>query len=94
MHEELDKAVSVLIENDVDMIIIEYFFYIQVNYLICHFKQTVLPPQEMEWAIEVCLTMGKTVAASICIGPEGDMHGVPAEECAIRVAKAGGELQL
>ena len=54
MHEELDKAVSVLIENDVDMIIIEYFFYIQVNYLICLFKQTALPPQEMEWAIELC----------------------------------------
>ena len=31
VHEELDKALSVLIENDVDMIIIEYFFYIQVR---------------------------------------------------------------
>ena len=28
------------------------------------------------------------VAASMCIGPEGDMHNVSAAECAIRMAKA------
>ena len=38
MQEELIKALEVLIENNVDMIIVEYFFYIQ----------------EMEWAIELC----------------------------------------
>ena len=38
MQEELTKALEVLIENDVDMILVEYFFYIQ----------------EMEWAIELC----------------------------------------
>jgi hypothetical protein len=32
--------------------------------------------EEMEWA------------ASICIGPEGDMHNVSTAECAIRMAKA------
>ena len=31
MQEELDKALSVLIEHDVDMILVEYFFYIQVT---------------------------------------------------------------
>ena len=28
----------------------------------------------------------------MCIGPEGDMHGVSAEECAIRMAKAGADV--
>ena len=31
MLEELDKALSVLIDHDVDMILVEYFFYIQVT---------------------------------------------------------------
>ena len=46
----------------------------------------------MEWAIEVCTNTGKTVAASMCIGPEGDLHGVSAEECAVRMAKAGARV--
>lgn len=41
---ELSKALEVLIENDVDLIIIEYFFYIQ----------------EMEWAIELCKKIWQT----------------------------------
>ena len=40
--------------------------------------------EEMEWAIEVCKETGKAVAANMCIGPEGDMHGISAAECAIR----------
>jgi hypothetical protein len=46
----------------------------------------------MEWAIEVCKNTGKTVAATMCIGPEGDLHGVSAEECAVRMAKAGARV--
>ena len=46
----------------------------------------------MEWAIEVCKETGKTVAASMCIGPEGDLHGVSAGECAVRMAKAGASV--
>ena len=38
----------------------------------------------MEWAIETCKETDKVVAASMCIGPEGDMHGVSAAECAVR----------
>ena len=48
--------------------------------------------EEMEWAIEVCAATGKTVAASMCIGPDGDLHGVSAEECAVRMAKAGARV--
>ena len=50
--------------------------------------------EEMEWAIEVCKNTGKTVAASMCIGPDGDLHGVSAEECAVRMAKAGARVGM
>lgn len=76
VHEELDKALTVLIENDVDMIIIEYFFYIQ----------------EMEWAIELCRKYNKPIAATMAIGPKGDRSGVSAGECAVRMAKAGADI--
>ena len=46
----------------------------------------------MEWAIEVCKEFDKPVAASMCIGPEGDLHGVSAGECAVRMAKAGAHV--
>ena len=28
----------------------------------------------------------------MCIGPDGDLHGNTAEECAIRMAKAGAKI--
>ena len=46
----------------------------------------------MEWAIEVGKQTEKPVAATMCIGPEGDLHGVPAGECAVRMAKAGADI--
>ena len=46
----------------------------------------------MEWAIEVCKETGLPVAASMCIGPEGDLHGVSNEVCAVRMAKAGANV--
>ena len=46
----------------------------------------------MEWAIEVCKETGKPVAASMCIGPEGDLHGVSIGECGVRMAKAGADV--
>jgi len=45
--------------------------------------------EEMEWAIEVATSTSLPVAATMCIGPEGDMHGVSAGDCAVRMAKAG-----
>jgi len=76
VQEELDKALSVLIEHDVDMILVEYFFYIQ----------------EMEWAIELCRKYNKPIAATMAIGPKGDRNGVPPGECAVRMAKAGADI--
>ena len=46
----------------------------------------------MEWAIEVCKESGKPVASTMCIGPKGDLHGVSAAECAVRMAKAGSNV--
>lgn len=41
------------------------------------------------WAVEVLKEAGKPVAATLCIGPEGDMNGVSPGQCAVRLAKAG-----
>ena len=46
----------------------------------------------MEWAIEECKKTKLPVAASMCIGPDGDMHGVSTAECAIRMARAGADI--
>lgn len=46
--------------------------------------------EEAVWAVEVLKATGKPVAASMCIGPDGDMHGVSPAECAVRLVKAGG----
>ena len=48
--------------------------------------------QEAEWAVEVLKTSGKPVMATVCIGPDGDDHGVSPQECAIRLAKAGADV--
>ena len=45
--------------------------------------------EEMLWAIEVCKEMGKPIAASMRIGPEGDSDDNTPGECAVAMAKAG-----
>ena len=46
----------------------------------------------MEWAIEEALKTGLEVAATMGIGEKGDLNGVPAGECAVRMAKAGAKV--
>ena len=70
---EFRKQIQVFVENDLDFLLCEYFEHVE----------------EMEWAIQVCKETGKPVASTMCIGPEGDLHGVTAGECAVRMAKAG-----
>lgn len=41
------------------------------------------------WAVEVLREVGAPVAVTMCIGPEGDMHGVTPGECAVRLSRAG-----
>lgn len=45
--------------------------------------------EEAVWAVEVLREVGAPVAATICIGPEGDMHDVTPGECAVKLARAG-----
>ena len=73
---EFRKQLRVFVEEGLDFVLCEYFEHIE----------------EMEWAIEVCVNSGLPVVASMCIGPEGDMHGVTAGECGLRMAKAGAHV--
>ena len=57
---ELDTAMKALIENDIDMILCEYFRNIE----------------EMEWAIELVRSYNKPCGATMCVGPNGDVDGV------------------
>ena len=50
--EELKTALQVLIDNDIDMIICEFFRNVE----------------EIEWAIELAKSYGKPVAATMAIG--------------------------
>ncbi|XP_053726585.1 betaine--homocysteine S-methyltransferase 1-like [Synchiropus splendidus] len=70
------KQLEVFLKKNVDFLIAEYFEHVE----------------EAEWAVQVLKTSGKPVAASMCIGPEGDMHGVTPEECAVRLVKAGAQI--
>lgn len=45
--------------------------------------------EEAEWAVEVLKATKKPVAATLCIGPEGDLNGVSPGDCAVRLVKAG-----
>ena len=61
--------------------------------MICSFVKLTLQyfehVEEAVWAIEELKKTGLPVAASLCIGPEGDLHGVSAGECAVLMAQAG-----
>jgi len=73
---EIRAALEILVKNDIELIICEYF-------------RSIL---EMEWAIEVAVEFGLPVAATMCIGPGGDEAGVAVGECAVRMALAGAAL--
>ncbi|XP_004678496.1 PREDICTED: S-methylmethionine--homocysteine S-methyltransferase BHMT2 [Condylura cristata] len=67
---------QVFIGKNVDFLIAEYFEY----------------AEEAVWAVEVLKGSGKPVAATMCIGPEGDLHGVTPGECAVKLVKAGASI--
>lgn len=73
---EFRKQIKVFVQEELDFLLCEYFEHIE----------------EMEWAIQVCKETDKAVAANMCIGPMGDMHGVSAAECAVRMARAGADV--
>eukprot|EP00178_Gracilaria_changii_P025743 TRINITY_DN79196_c0_g1_i1.p1 TRINITY_DN79196_c0_g1~~TRINITY_DN79196_c0_g1_i1.p1 ORF type:complete len:398 (+),score=48.62 TRINITY_DN79196_c0_g1_i1:85-1278(+) len=76
VQKEFKKQLDEFVKNKVDFIICEYFEHIE----------------EMEWAIEEALKTGLDVCATMCIGPEGDMHGVSTGECGVRMVRAGAKV--
>ncbi|XP_055519791.1 betaine--homocysteine S-methyltransferase 1-like [Leucoraja erinacea] len=70
------KQLDVFVKKNVDFLIAEYFEHVE----------------EAEWAVHVMKVSGKAVAATLCIGPEGDMAGVSAGDCAVRLVKAGADI--
>ena len=76
MQAEFQKQVDAFVELGVDFLLAEYFEHIE----------------EMEWAIEVLKKTGLPVCASMCIGPDGDLHGIPTSTCGVRMAKAGADV--
>lgn len=76
VQKELKEGLEILIENDIELIIVEYFHCVE----------------EMEWALELALSYDKPVAATMCIGPTGDGNGVSPGECAVRMARAGAPI--
>jgi len=70
------RQLEVFVRKDVDFLIAEYFEHVE----------------EAVWAVEVLKATGKPVAANLCIGPQGDMHGLSPGECAVRLVKAGADI--
>lgn len=68
---------------------LECFTAKKVDFMIAEYFEHI---EETEWAIESCLKTGLPVAANMCIGPDGDLHGHSAEECAKRMAQAGAHI--
>jgi betaine-homocysteine S-methyltransferase len=70
-----------------------------LDFLLCEYFEHI---EEMEWAIQACKEVvaeevkeglpKKAICASMCIGPEGDLHDVSAGDCAVRMAKAGANV--
>jgi len=71
------QQLEVFKAKGVDFMIAEYFEHVE----------------EAEWAVQACFEAGfKTVAANMCIGPLGDLHGNSTEECARRMAETGAQI--
>jgi betaine-homocysteine S-methyltransferase len=74
----LGAQCDVFMDENVDFMIAEYFEH----------------AEEARWAVEVCKEKmpDKPVAVNMCIGKEGDMHGMSTYECAKVMADTGAEI--
>jgi len=74
----LGAQCEVFASRNVDFMIAEYFEH----------------AEEAKWAVEVTqkILPGKVVAVNMCIGPEGDMHGMSTKECAKQLAGTGAQI--
>ncbi|KAI4816554.1 hypothetical protein KUCAC02_008877, partial [Chaenocephalus aceratus] len=69
--ESLKPPLTLAARKDVDFLIAEYFEHVE----------------EAEWAVQVLKSTGKPVAATMCIGPDGDLNGVSPGDCAVKLIK-------
>ncbi|WP_262409837.1 homocysteine S-methyltransferase family protein, partial [Salmonella sp. S146_54837] len=76
VQEVFRKQMDVFVDNKVDFMIAEYFEHVE----------------EAVWAVETLKEFHVTVAANLCIGPEGDLHGVSPGDCAVQLVNAGAEI--
>lgn len=76
VQKEFEMQAKVFKDNKVDFLLAEYFEHVE----------------EAEWAVEELKKTGLPVACSLCIGPEGDLHGVSTSECGARLVKAGADI--
>jgi betaine-homocysteine S-methyltransferase len=78
VKEMLGAQCDVFADNDVDFMIAEYFEH----------------AEEAKWGVEVCQQKlpGKEIAVNMCIGPEGDMHGMSTAECGKILAGTGAKI--
>ncbi|KAI1900307.1 hypothetical protein AGOR_G00048630 [Albula goreensis] len=72
----IKKQLDVFVAKGVDFLIAEFFRHVE----------------EAAWAVEVLQSSGKPVAATLCMSPEGDKHGVSPGDCAVRLVKAGAKI--
>jgi len=60
-----------------------------VDFMIAEYYEHI---EEMQWATEVCVEYGYDTAANMCIGPEGDLHGNSAGDCALKMYESGAKI--
>lgn len=74
----LGAQCDVFADNNVDLMIAEYFEHVQ----------------EAKWAVEVCQKRmpDKPLAVNLCIGKMGDLHGTSTAECAKILAGTGAQI--
>ncbi|KAJ8263091.1 hypothetical protein COCON_G00155480 [Conger conger] len=76
VKEIFKKQLDVFMQKDIDFFIAEFFQHVE----------------EAEWAVQVLVSSGKPVGATLCISPEGDQNRVSPGDCAVRLAKAGASM--
>uniref|UniRef100_A0A3P9M926 Betaine-homocysteine methyltransferase n=1 Tax=Oryzias latipes TaxID=8090 RepID=A0A3P9M926_ORYLA len=81
---ESEEAVKAIFKNQIDV-----FIRKDVDFLIAEYFEHV---EEAEWAVQILKSSGKPVAATLCIGPGGDLNGVSPGDCAVRLVKAGADI--
>lgn len=75
-RKEFENQLQPFIDHDVDFVLAEFFGHVE----------------EIELCVDVIKRANKPIAATMRIGPMGDVTGVSVEECAVRMAKTGADI--